>query len=44
MNVDFVIKRPKSLSNNTVSKIDVIKHAVLKSEKFSSKNLILYVI
>ena len=34
LNVDFVIKRPKSLSNNSVSKIDVIKHAVLKSEKF----------
>ena len=34
MKVDLVIKRPKSLSNNNVSKMDVIKHAVLKSEKF----------
>ena len=35
--VDFIINRPKKLSNDFVSKIDVIKHAHLISEKKFNK-------
>lgn len=37
-NIEIFFKRPKSLSLNHINKIDVIRHALLKSEKkFNSK-------
>ena len=42
-NVDFIIKRPKNLSNGTVSKFDVWKHAILKYENFFGKQVDIFV-
>ena len=35
--IDIFFKRPKKLSGNNVNKVEVIRHALLKSEKFFNK-------
>ena len=35
--IDIFFKRPKNLSSNNVNKVEVIRHALLKSEKYFNK-------
>ncbi len=41
-NLEYFFKRPKKLSGDIVSDHAVVKHALLKAEKYKKKNLILF--
>ena len=40
--IEIFLKRPKSLSSNHINKIDVIRHALLKSKKNLIVSLIIF--